>query len=122
MGLDVFAHSTSDKPDESVDFDMPLRNEVFRCWRKHPDFHGWMERLYRYKGGKSCDFKDVNLVLDAGDLDRLEAAIRSQGLPETDGCFIGESDGSEFEDDLRFIGEARERLARGLTVFYSSSW
>jgi hypothetical protein len=25
-------------------------------WRKHPDLHGWMEKLCRAKGGKFDDF------------------------------------------------------------------
>jgi hypothetical protein len=81
-----------------------------------------MECLYWNKGGKSVNFNCVNLTLDTADLDRLEVAIRSHTLPETDGFFFGESDGSEFEDDLRFVREARERLASGFTVFYSSWW
>ncbi|MBA4173813.1 MAG: phosphoglycerate kinase, partial [Hyphomicrobium sp.] len=55
-------------------------------------------------------------------LDRLEADIRVGNLPPTSGFFFGESDGSEVEDDLRFIAKAREAMADGLIVYYSSWW
>ena len=35
---------------------------------------------------------------------------------------VGVSDGSETENDLAFIAKARDALADGLTVFYSSWW
>jgi hypothetical protein len=40
MGLDMFAYATSERLDASVDFDTPLRNEVFHLWCKHPNLHG----------------------------------------------------------------------------------
>ena len=55
-------------------------------------------------------------------LDALEAAVRARTLPRTQGFFFGASDGSELEDDLCFIGKAREALSAGLSVFYSSWW
>ena len=52
----------------------------------------------------------------------LEEAVRSGYLPQTTGFFFGISDGSEADDDLTFIAKAREAIAEGLTVFYSSWW
>jgi hypothetical protein len=62
------------------------------------------------------------VVLDKADLDRLEADIRAKRLPETAGFFFGQSDGSEIDDDLDFIAKAREAIAVGLTVYYTSWW
>ena len=56
------------------------------------------------------------------DLDRLEADIKAKRLPHTIGFFFGESDGAEIDDDLEFVGKAREAMAANLTVFYSSWW
>ena len=64
----------------------------------------------------------VNVQLTAGDLDDLELAIKANVLPETSGFFFGASDGSEGEDDLRFVAKAREALAANLIVFYTSWW
>ena len=69
-------------------------------------------------GQRSC----VNLQLTSEDLDQLETAIRNHSLPSTSGFFFGSSDGSEITDDLSFVAKAREALAAGLTVFYSSWW
>lgn len=121
MGLDMYAMTTSTKPDRAVDFEAEDAVQ-FYCWRKHPNLHGWMEALYRQKGGQAECFNCVPVALDAVDLDRLETDLKAGALPDTDGFFFGESDGTELEDDLAFIQEARQLLAQGLTVFYDSWW
>ncbi len=83
---------------------------------------GWMEQLYRDKGGAKSSFNCVNVQLTEGDLADLELAIKTNALPETKGFFFGASDGSEIEDDLAFVAKAREALVAGMTVFYTSWW
>lgn len=121
MGLDMYAQVTKHQPELAVDFDPPESTQL-HYWRKHPNLHGWMEALYREKGGVDESFNCVNLQLTEDDLDRLEADIKAKLLPPTSGFFFGESDGSEIEDDLKFVAKAREAIAAGLTVFYSSWW
>jgi hypothetical protein len=121
MGLDMYALATKHQPENSVDFDAPEATQL-HYWRKHPNLHGWMEALYREKGGVDENFNCVNLKLTTDDLDRLQADILAQALPRTTGFFFGETDGSETEDDLQFVAKAREALAAGLTVYYSSWW
>lgn len=121
MGLDMYACVTRHQPESAVDFD-PQENTQLHYWRKHPNLHGWMEELYRAKGGADEVFNCVNLQMTADDLDRLETAIKAGALPATAGFFFGASDGTETEDDLAFVAKAREALAAGLTVFYSSWW
>lgn len=121
MGLDMYAHYLHDAPSTPVDFPVENYGEL-HYWRKHPNLHGWMERLYREKGGKDSSFNCVNLLLTTGDLDRLEADIRAGNLPATIGFFFGVSDGSEADDDLHFIAKAREAIADGLVVYYTSWW
>src|ERR1700720_2689028 len=121
MGLDMYAFVTAEKPLATVDFET-FHSERLHYWRKHPNLHGWMEALYREKRGSAESFNCVKLLLSAEDLDRLEADIRKQRLPFTDGPFFGKSDGSEQEDDLAFIEKARKATAAGQTVYYSSWW
>jgi len=121
MGLDMYAHYLHDAPAKPVDFEVENYGEL-HYWRKHPNLHGWMERLYREKGGHDESFNCVNLQLTNEDLDRLEAAIRAKALPDTQGFFFGASDGSEIEDDLQFVAKARVAIADGLTVYYTSWW
>jgi hypothetical protein len=64
MGLDMFARTTTEKPASDVDFDMEQHSEL-HYWRKHPDLHGWMEKLYRGKGGAAESFNCVRMVLTA---------------------------------------------------------
>lgn len=121
MGLDMYAYTTAEKPDKAVDFETEQQCEL-HYWRKHPDLHGWMERLYRAKRGGAESFNCVPVALTPPDLDRLEADVEGGRLPYTDGFFFGESDGSERSDDLAFIAKARAAIQAGLTVLYTSWW
>lgn len=121
MGLDMYAYVAKSTPRKPVDFKVDDAVEI-HCWRKHPNLHGWMECRYREKGDTDIDFNCVNVQLTRDDLDRLEVVIEERALPLTVGFFFGESDGSEIDDDLQFIAKAREAIAAGLTVFYSSWW
>jgi hypothetical protein len=50
MGLDMYALTTSENI-PAVNFKDPKDIEELYYWRKHPNLHGWMEALYRLKGG-----------------------------------------------------------------------
>ena len=121
MGLDMYAMTTDERPNGEVDFKVEEASEI-HYWRKHPNLHGWMQQLYREKGGHDPDFNCVNVLLTAEDLDRLESDIKHRALPSTSGFFFGASDGSEDDDDLSFVAKAREALAGELSVFYTSWW
>ena len=95
--------------------------------RKHPNLHGWMERLWLRKGAKqddsTHDFNGVELELTWEDLDSLEYDVNNNLLPDTSGFFFGNnSDDYYREKDLEFIKNARAELFVGLKVFYNSSW
>ena len=91
-------------------------------WRKHPNLHGWMEELWRSKGNEGM-FNGDELELTWEDLDQLEADVKENRLPSTTGFFFGdEADSYYYEDDLKFIKEAKADLLCGLKVFYNSSW
>lgn len=121
MGLDMYAFTTK-TPLRTPGFRMPEDSQEIASWRKHPNLHGWMEELYRSQGGKATCFNCVNVPLSADDLDALEEAVLADELPPTTGFFFGESCAEDKEDDLAFIARARECLAAGQSVFYTSWW
>ncbi|MET4103960.1 hypothetical protein ABIE58_003408 [Roseovarius sp. MBR-78] len=121
MGLDMYAFTTDRQIERGVDFSAEGATE-FHYWRKHPNLHGWMERLYFEKGGQDEMFNCATVKLTADDLDRLETVVKAGNLPHTEGFFFGASDGSETEDDLAFIASARTHIEAGATVFYTSWW
>ena len=126
MGLDQFAYKTKVKPGKSVDFqdevyDDEVEREEIHYWRKHPNIHGFMERLYREKGGES-DFNCRPVELTQEDIDRLAHSILDGELPETSGFYFGQSFGDEENDDLEFCKRASEAIKEGYTVFYDSWW
>ena len=92
-------------------------------WRKHPNLHGWMERLAERKNLQYDSFNGVEMELTAEDLDELERAVTHKQLPATQGFFFGnDADEHYHNDDLAFIKAARAELFFGLKVFYNSSW
>ena len=142
MGLDQYAYVAAkagqrdeywnqhDLPEDQRTVNKPRE---IAYWRKHPNLQGWMERLWREKGQPGGDsgqeeqwgsgFNGVELELTWEDIDRLEQAIRSAQLPDTQGFFFGEpSDDYYREQDLEFCRNARADLFCGLKVFYNSSW
>ena len=135
----MYAQRTKLKPTKEVDFidelyemdengepdyEKPLSGEKkeIAYWRKHPDLHGWMEGLYREKGGEEESFNGSVLVLTLEDLDRLEEDILRKNLPKTSGFFFGQSDDEISLYDLEFVLNAREAIREGDTVYYDSSW
>lgn len=126
MGLDMYAQVRSTKPQTAVDFNTEEGTEDSELcyWRKHPNLHGWMESLYYLKGGKAESFNCVSVELDPEDLDQLERHITEGQLPETSGFFFGNSqvDEDQVNKDLEFIKEARETIANGEYVYYTSWW
>jgi hypothetical protein len=122
MGLDMYAFATRKAPSEKVDFPQHEEDFELHYWRKHPNLHGWMQRLYRAKGGTAEQFNLATVILETDDLDQLEADICVDRLPETAGFFFGRSDSTEKADDLMFVRAARRAIAEGLSVYYTSWW
>ena len=126
MGLDMYAFTLNGEVKSEVDFDTNnVKEEVeLAYWRKHPNLHGWMESLYYLKGGTAESFNCVSVELDLDDLAQLENHIKEGKLPQTTGFFFGNSqlDEDEMNEDLEFIKEAREAIAGGEYVYYTSWW
>ena len=131
MGLDMYAYVAKKKDElkeyyETYDYDkdtsaVPKPREL-AYWRKHPNLHGWMHKLWNEKG-HSGDFNGDELELTAEDLDRLEFVVEKGKLPATSGFFFGNDADSHYKvDDLKFIQAARAELLIGEKVFYNSSW
>jgi hypothetical protein len=124
MGLDQYAnlYRAEDVAGVSVDIDEAKSVAALFQWRKHPNLQGWMEQLYRAKGGKAKSFNCRAVRLDKEDLDALEQAVGTGGLPETTGFFFGESRPEHADEDREFIRLARAAIAEGYVVFYDSWW
>ena len=114
-------------PSKEVDFKEEIQEVApseLHYWRKHPNLHGWMEQLYRQKGGGGRDFNGDPVVISKEDLDNLAASIIDEELPDTDGFFFGQSYNNEEErqDDLDFVKKAHRAIEEGYTVYYDSWW
>jgi hypothetical protein len=91
-------------------------------WRKHPNLHGWMHKLWNERGHNG-DFNGDELELTFEDLDRLEYVVKHKELPGTTGFFFGnDADDHYLAQDLEFVKQARSELTQGMRVFYNSSW
>jgi len=123
MGLDQNAFAHKGALPQPTDFE-PKPEEISELfyWRKHADLEGWMEKLYREKGGKEEVFNVATVELTMQDIDRLERDVLADSLPHTEGFFFGKSHPEDKEATLKFIGLARETLRGGDSVFYTSWW
>ena len=91
----------------SVDFKADDDDVRFHDWRKHPDLHGWMEDLYREKGGTDAEFNCVNLQLTIGRPRPARSRYQGRKLAHDLGLLFRKSDGTERADDRQFIAKAR---------------
>jgi len=119
MGLDQYAYRASAiESNENKD----EQREEIAYWRKHPNLQGWMESLYREKGGEG-EFNCVDVELTLEDLDNLLSTVNEDSLPETQGFFYGEnSDNFYRQEDLEFIQAAKDAIDDGDKVYYTSWW
>lgn len=142
MGLDMYAYVAQKAGQqnefyENAQYDKELGDYVnpnvtqpreLAYWRKHPNLHGWMEKLWERKmNAEGRDnlhtFNGIELELTYEDLDELERAVTHNQLPSTTGFFFGnDADDYYRKHDLEFIKNARAELFCGLKVFYNSSW
>ncbi len=124
MGLDQYAYIANKVNNETNS------STELAYWRKHPNLHGWMERLWNEKGcpGLEAGFNDImfngiELELTFDDVVKLEEDIKNNKLPETTGFFFGNNRDEYYKaQDLEFVYEAKSRLFLGQKVFYNSSW
>ena len=141
MGLDMYAYVAAragqqDEFYEGAELDPDTREYVNPAvnkprqicyWRKHPNLHGWMAQRWLAREcnalRKTDNFNGIEFELTYEDLDDLEVAVKKQRLPATSGFFFGsDADKHYYNDDLKFIQEARAEMFLGLKVFYNSSW
>jgi hypothetical protein len=121
MGLDMYAYVATQANDSAKQGKLVQREIAY--WRKHPNLHGWMERLAQEKNVDYDSFNGVELELTWEDLEALEQAVHDNALPATTGFFFGQDSDDEYrESDLAFIRKAKAEVFLGLKVFYNSSW
>lgn len=106
-----------------IDFEgLIVDTEEIAYWRKHPDLHGWMEQLYRKKGGTETSFNGDPVLLTEEDIDDLKITVLTRSLPSTSGFFFGDSKQEINFEDLEFIEKAKQAIKEGYTLYYDSSW
>ena len=107
MGLDIYAYAEQPGTDIAA-------NEI-HTWRKHHRLLKWLEALDVEKGGQPWDEPAQGIDLTSGDLDRLEAAILNDELPDEYGRDVR-------EDDLAFVAKARAAISEGKEISILASW
>jgi hypothetical protein len=123
MGLDMYAYKTK-TPISEISGNAQSEDEILQYWRKHPNLHGYMEKLWRSK--HDCDhgteFNCVPVELTRDDLEHLKYALDNNKLPETTGFFFGKSRPEETAQDYEFIRDAMTAIKEGFYVYYTSWW
>ena len=140
MGLDMYAYAVNKKlmGDSEIDINTDTLitkakangikgepndvNTDFDYWRKFNNLHGWMERLYRSKGGTK-EFNCVGVVVNAEDLKKLREDAAT--LEPTSGFFFGQCSPMTAEDVQEvnaFCDKAEKAIADGYVIVYDSWW
>lgn len=127
MGLDMYAFSVPVElaGEGQVNFKFKdIKVNELAYWRKFNHLHGWMEKLYRTKGGTAPDFNCAPVRLMPDDLDLLEYALKNNNLEHTPGFFFGGSEmyPEDVEKTQKFIDDARQAIKDGQAVLYDSWW
>lgn len=127
MGLDMYAFKMKAKEAGDTQTMSNWSDDIERVemayWRKFNHLHGWMEALYREKGGTD-EFNCVYVRLEQVDLERLKNALDKEQLAHTAGFFFGSSelDPIDVLHTVKFIQDAKQALLDGDAVFYYSWW
>ena len=119
MGLDMYAYFVpkGEEPNEHNQTEM-------QYWRKFNALHGWMEDLYRERGGEAEHFNCIPLKLEEADLDRLLNDMKQDKLAPREGFFFGEQEirMADFVSAYGFVGLAKSLIAMGKDIYYDSWW
>ena len=132
MGLDMYAYKVA-KEHALGDFEIArdeedigiIEDNDLHYWRKHHDLHGWMERLYRAKGGDAESFNCIPLRLTREDLNKLIEDAKAFRLQSATGYFWGSAydyDKAMAAQDIEFAHKALAELDKGYSVYYDSWW
>lgn len=132
MGLDMYAYRAPAAMVGDAQIDLnnllfedgnakPGVDTDFAYWRKFNALHGWMEDLWRKKGGQGT-FNCTTVRLTPDDILDLELSIDI--MEPRGGFFFGpQTYDQDDKDSVRaFIAKAREAFAAGDAVFYNSWW
>lgn len=111
MGLDMYLY-TKDKEGKEVEV---------TYWRKHPNLHGYIEQLYRERGG-SEEFNCIEFELEKEDLENILKNSKENTLPKTTGFFFGESCEEDNEQTIEVMKKAIKLVNEGEKIFYNSWW
>jgi len=115
MGLDQYAYRISYS--NNVE-----QRTTMQTWRKHPSLQGWMENLWKERGGDG-DFNCEDVELTESDLLNLKNDVLNIALPQTTGFFFGSTcDKENMTTDLQFIDDAIKNIKNGYRVVYDSWW
>ncbi len=126
MGLDQYAYFVDRKfavDNFTIKIPEGFELEERFYWRKNRHLHGWMEELFRQKGGEG-DFNCREIRLTKKDLTSLEKDIKKRGLKDVHGFFWGDGQYTDEKaaKDLSFVQAAKEWIGHGGAVYYTSWW
>jgi hypothetical protein len=87
----------------------------------HPEI---LEAIKKEHSRPVSQFNREAIRITLHDLARLEADIKAEALPLTEGPFFGDNEQNETTkaDDLLFVAKARKLLSAGFAVYYGADW
>lgn len=119
MGLDMYLVARRNKKSAGpLDFAEPVKVEL-HYWRKHPNLHGYFEKLYMQRGGEG-EFNCKDLKLTEDDCHQVIAHTKAGTLPDTRGSFFGQSLPEHDPGTILAMEKAIAEIRDGNAVIYSA--
>ena len=91
-------------------------------WRKHANLHGYMEHLYRERGGTEESFNCIPLELTKEDCEKVIEMSENNSFETAEGFFWGESYPEHNEETISYMKKALEYIKEGKKIYYDSWW
>ena len=115
MGLDMYLYAKKKGVNENM--------VEIGYWRKHPDLHNYIAKLYYEPGGKAEVFNCVKYTLCKDQIEKIIALSKNRKLPKsTGGYFFGETIDSDNDSTISIFNIALDYIKKDYEFIYDSWW
>lgn len=115
MGLDMYLLAKKKGSNETL--------KEIGYWRKHPDLHSYIAKLYYESGGTAEVFNGIKYELSKEIIEKIILLSKEKKLPKSEGgFFFGETQESDHETTVDILEKALGYVKKDYEIIYDSWW